>query len=226
MNKVINCGLLLTLTLTAGCATKKYVNQQVVPIIDKVNALDQLTSENTREIAAVNERAQQGIAGADSRVAEVNEKATVSGRAADEVNQRASGAAARTDSLAKTLENMDNFQSSGATSVQFPSGGSELDQKATEAIDDFVARVPATGNYILTLQGSTDAAGGPEFNYELSKRRAMAVARYLVVEVPRPTLPDVFGWARSRSTGGTKQVRAQDVQEIAGWTWPCSSGPR
>jgi OmpA-OmpF porin, OOP family len=157
-----------------------YVNQQVVPIIDKVNALDQLTSENTHDIAAVNDRAQQGIAGADSRVTDVNEKATASGRAADEANQRASGAAARTDSLAKTLENMDNFQSSGATAVQFPAGGSELDQKATAAIDDFVARVPATGNYILTLQGSTDAAGGPEFNYELSKRRAMAVSRYLV----------------------------------------------
>lgn len=180
MNKVLTCALLLTLILMVGCATKKYVNQQVVPIIDKVNALDQLTAENTHDIAAVNERAQQGTAAADSRAAEVDEKATVSARAADEANQRASGAAARTESVVKTLENMDNFQSSGATAVQFSSGGSELDQKATEAIDSFVARVPATGNYILTLQGSTDAAGGPEFNYELSKRRAMVVAAYLV----------------------------------------------
>ncbi len=182
MNKVLSCGLMLTLILTVGCATKKYVNQQVVPIIDKVNALDQMTSESTREISAVNERAQEGTSTADSRVTEVNEKAAASGGAADEANQKASGAAARTDSLAKTLENMDNFQTSGAVSVQFPSGGSELDQKAAEAIDGLVARAPATGNYILTLQGSTDAAGKAEFNYELSKRRAGVVAAYLLAK--------------------------------------------
>jgi len=62
----------------------------------------------------------------------------------------------------------------------------QLDEKATEVVDDIANRLPEKGAYVLTLKGNTDAAGLHEHNYELSKRRAMVVAAYLAAKFHVP----------------------------------------
>src|ERR1700756_657995 len=47
--------------VTHPFANKKYVQRQVTPIRDRINELDQLTSETSRQIKDVDTRAQQGI---------------------------------------------------------------------------------------------------------------------------------------------------------------------
>ena len=47
--------------VTHPFANKKYVQRQVTPIRDRINELEQLTSENSRLIKDVDTRAQQGI---------------------------------------------------------------------------------------------------------------------------------------------------------------------
>src|SRR5437016_10944915 len=47
--------------ITHPFANKKYVQRQVTPIRDRINELDQLTSETSRQIKDVDTRAQQGI---------------------------------------------------------------------------------------------------------------------------------------------------------------------
>ena len=39
-----------SLPLTVGCASKKYVRNEVTPTVNKVNELDDLTAKNTRDI--------------------------------------------------------------------------------------------------------------------------------------------------------------------------------
>lgn len=183
MDNILRLALLVVLILTMGCTTKKHVNQKVVPIIDKVNALDQRAASNTRDLATADETVEKNLSALESRIAQVNENVTTASRRAEQASQTDNGVSARTDSLANTIKNLDNYQSIGEVSILFPVEGDQLDQKAIVTIDEFAARVPGTGDYVLTLEGSTDAAGGPEHNYDLSKRRAQAVARYLATKL-------------------------------------------
>src|SRR5450631_2222527 len=47
--------------VTHPFASKKYVQRQVGPIRDRINELDQLTSENSKSIKDVDSRATQGL---------------------------------------------------------------------------------------------------------------------------------------------------------------------
>jgi outer membrane protein OmpA-like peptidoglycan-associated protein len=186
MYRILSCSLLLLSILDLGCTTKKYVNQQVVPIIDKVNALDQSASANTHDLAATSEHLDQTVAALNPAIADTDSRAASARQWAEQANQSAKGVTAGTDSLVNALKNADNFQSVRNASVQFAEGGDQLDEKATDAVDDIANRVPENGDYVLTLKGNTDAVGPHEYNYELSKRRAMAVAAYLAAKFQVP----------------------------------------
>ncbi|MGB3547844.1 MAG: phosphate ABC transporter substrate-binding/OmpA family protein [Saprospiraceae bacterium] len=68
-------------------------------------------------------------------------------------------------------------------SINFASGQSTLDENAKRIIDrDFVEIARAFGNARVRIEGNTDNTGGRATNVELSKRRAQAVAGYLVRE--------------------------------------------
>jgi outer membrane protein OmpA-like peptidoglycan-associated protein len=46
-------------------------------------------------------------------------------------------------------------------------------------LDDFAANLTSARGYILELTGGTDSVGDANYNYQLSQRRADAVANYL-----------------------------------------------
>jgi OmpA-OmpF porin, OOP family len=218
MYKILSCSLLLLLILNVGCTTKKYVNQQVVPIIDKVNSLDQRAAADTHDLAATSEHLDQTIAALNSTIADTDGRVASAGQRADQANQSAKGVTARTDSLVNTIKNADNFQSVRNVSVQFAVGGDQLDEKATEVVDDIANRVPGKGDYVLTLKGNTDAAGPREYNYELSKRRAMVVAAYLAAKFQVPAYrifvvglgPDL-PVAENKTSSGRSRNRRVDI---------------
>ena len=171
--------LLGVLFLTAGCATKKYVNEQVVPIINKVNTLDQLTAENTHQISAVSDNTTQQISDLQGKTSELEQKAAAVSRQSEAAGQGANGSTALTDALIVKVKNFDNYQSSGEVSLEFPIEGSQLNEKAKTQLDNFAATVPNGANFVFTVTGNTDSAGSQELNYELSKRRAGMAAAYL-----------------------------------------------
>lgn len=218
MYKILSGSLLLLLILDLSCTTKKYVNQQVVPIIDKVNALDQMAAANTHDLAATSEHLDQTIAALNPAIADTDSRAAAAKQRADAASQSAKGVTANTDSLVNTLKNADNFQSVRNVSVQFAVGGDQLDEKATDAVDDIANRVPEKGDYVLTLKGNTDAVGPHEFNYELSKRRAMVVAAYLAAKFRVPAYrifvvglgPDL-PVAENKTSSGRSRNRRVDI---------------
>ena len=185
MHKILSC-LLLLVFLNISCTTKKYVNLQIIPIIDKVNSLDQRAAANSHDLAATSEHLDQTIAALNSTIADADSRLASARQRADEAIQSVTSATARTDSVVNTIKNADNLQSVRNVSVQFAVEGDQLDQKATEVVDDIANRVPGKGTYVLTLKGNTDAEGPHEYNYELSKRRAMAVAAYLATRFQVP----------------------------------------
>ena len=50
----------------SGCATRGYVDQQIAPVQSRVAELESTTEEHAERIDAVDNRAQQGIAGANT----------------------------------------------------------------------------------------------------------------------------------------------------------------
>jgi len=181
MNRISMVAVLIagTMPFTVGCATKTYVRNQDAPIINKTNELDDLTAKNTRDIRDTDKRAQSGIADAQNKANTADQHALAAGEQADAANQNAQQVASNVTSLAGTVENLDNYKPIAESSVHFGFDKADLTKKAKEALDQLGTQLTSSKHYIIEVEGSTDATGDSQYNYELSKRRADAVIDYL-----------------------------------------------
>jgi len=211
-----------SLTFTVGCATKNYVRNQTTPIINNVNELDDQTAKNTRDIRDVDQRAQQGIAQANSKADTADQKALAAGQAADQANQNATTASNRVVSLAGTVENLDNYKPVSQTTVLFGFDKSQLTRKDKQTLDDFGAQLQSQKHYIVQVEGYTDSTGPADYNYQLSQRRADSVIQYLASKYNVPTykifligLGKDNPVAQNTSASGRAQNRRVDVRLMA-----------
>jgi OmpA-OmpF porin, OOP family len=171
--------LAATLAASIGCTTKNYVRQQTTPLINKTNELDDMTAQNSKDIKAVDQRAQAGIQDVQTRAAAVDQKAMAAGNDADTAQQAANTASQRVDTLTNAVVNLDNYRPVVETAVHFGFNKDNLTKEAKEAIDQLAASVATTKGYIITVEGATDSVGSSEYNYDLSQRRANSVIQYL-----------------------------------------------
>jgi outer membrane protein OmpA-like peptidoglycan-associated protein len=182
MNRFVVAATLVAVSLpfSVGCASKKYVRNEVTPTVNKVNELDDLTAKNTHDIRDTDSRAQQGIQQATTAADNANQKALAAGQAADQANQNATQASNRVTSLAGTVENIDNYRPVGnSTTVQFGFDKADLTRKDKQTLDDFGQQLQNQRHYLVEVHGHTDSTGSKDYNYQLSQRRADAVIQYL-----------------------------------------------
>jgi OOP family OmpA-OmpF porin len=181
MNRITLVSALVagSLPFTVGCATKKYVRNEVTPTINKVNELDDLTAKNTHDIRDTDSRAQQGIQQAKSQATAADQKALAAGQAADQANQNASQALHRVTSLTGTVENLDNYKPVSDTTILFAFNKADLTHKDKQALDEFAQQMGSQKHSIVQAEGYTDSTGPADYNYQLSQRRADAVIQYL-----------------------------------------------
>jgi OmpA-OmpF porin, OOP family len=208
-----------SLPFTVGCATKKYVRNEITPTVNKVNELDDLTAKNTRDIRDADTRAQQGIQQAKSQAAAANQKALAAGLAADEANQNATQAANRVTSLAGTVENLDNYKPVADMTVLFGFDKAELTRKDKQELDEFAGQIQNQKHYIVQVEGYTDSTGPADYNYQLSQRRADAVIHYLATKYSVPAhkifligLGEDNPVAKNTSASGRAKNRRVDVR--------------
>jgi len=185
----------ITLALaTSGCATKKYVRNQVAPVNHKLAQVQKDTKENSDKIAAtwsklgtdiseVNER----ISATDQRVSQVAEATQqaqgTASRAmeASETNSTAISAnSTAINTLASGVANAMNFKLVESADVTFGFDKYSLTPEARAALDQVASKVQALPRAVVELAGFTDPIGSPSYNLGLSRRRAEAVQRYLV----------------------------------------------
>src|SRR2546423_15010309 len=76
-------------------ARKKYVQRQTEPIRDRVNELDELTAENSKQIKDTDSRAQAGIKLASDKANEADQHAIEAGNKATAAQQSAQQASTR-----------------------------------------------------------------------------------------------------------------------------------
>jgi len=217
MSRTVLVAVLASTSVLAniGCATKQYVRNQVTPINNKIDELNDVTAKNTQGIKDADSKAQQGIAAANA----ADQKATAAGDSAQQANQQASRVATGLNGLQGTVENLDNYKPVANTTVQFGFNKATLTRADERMLDEFAQQLGQQKHYIVQVQGFTDAIGSADYNYQLSRRRADAVIQYLAARHNVPAYRIyIIGLgkdnpvAQNTSASGRAKNRRVDVQ--------------
>jgi outer membrane protein OmpA-like peptidoglycan-associated protein len=186
----IASAMLLFVLAASGCATKKYVGQQIHVVDQRLTKVQTQTNEKLEkqqgEISYLNERAtttDNKLSAVASTAQQANETA---GQALQQAQTntaalQAGGAvlAAHSTELVK-LANDFNYTVVETGNVTFRFNKWELTPEAKAALDLMIQKVAATPRPLIEVLGYTDDIGPASYNLTLSRRRAEAVARYLV----------------------------------------------
>ena len=165
--------------ITAGCATKNYVRNETTPLIQHTNELEDQTAANHRNLQGVDQRATKGIQQAQTAANTADQKAVTAGQAANQAQQSAQEALNHADTLESVVSNLDTYHQVADANVHFAFDKAALTRKDKADLDNFASQLGNTKSYILEITGGTDSTGDKTYNYQLSERRAEAVAQYL-----------------------------------------------
>ena len=185
MNRLVSIPLIMLLAASIGCATKKYVRQQLTPIINKVNELDDLTAQNTRAIKQTDERLQSASQQADANAKAADQKAQDSGQQVRQAQATADNAVGRVEAVQKVIVSSDDYRVVNEATVQFDINQYDLSNAAKEELDRLAST--AHGSNIICIEGYADSTGMADDNYSLSSRRADTVKQYLAMQHNLPT---------------------------------------
>ncbi len=171
------------LFIEMGCATKKYVKQQVDPVSGRVDELTEVSKRNENAIKDVDSRAQSGIQSVQAKAAEVDGKAMAADQKALEAQQMVKNAETKISgvetSLNRKIGNIDSYKPVENASVNFDFNKADLTDEAKAALDQLAAKVKGSKGYVLEVQGFTDNVGADSYNLTLSQKRSENVVRYL-----------------------------------------------
>jgi outer membrane protein OmpA-like peptidoglycan-associated protein len=165
--------------VTHPFASKKYVQRQVGPIRDRINELDELSSENGKMIKDVDARATQGIQLASEKSSLADQHATDAANKAQLAQTSATQASTRVSSEEQVVGNLDQYKGVGDTEIRFRPGQSVLSKPAKDALDAMAAPLKDQRSYIIEVRGF--APGHGQAAIANSQKMAESVARYLVL---------------------------------------------
>jgi len=198
--------LLAALSLiAAGCATKKFVREEVGKSEAKLGAdvgrVEGALSEEKTRTAALSDQLGQtrtAVQQADSRAGEATNLArTAQGRAedagakagqalakADEAHSSAGQALTKADEtgarLTRLWSNRNKWVPGETVSILFRFDRWDLDDRGQTTMLDLTRQLQENPNLVVELEGYTDSMGAGLYNVQLSQRRAETVRRFLV----------------------------------------------
>ena len=165
--------------VTHPFASKKYVQRQVGPIRDRINELEELTSENSKTIKDVDGRAQQGIQLASEKNSLADQHATEASNQAQLAQTAATQVATRVATAEQMVGSLDQYKGSGQTEIRFRAGQTVLSKAAKDALDEMAAPLKDQRSYIIEVRGF--APGRGQTAIASSQKIADSVVRYLVL---------------------------------------------
>jgi outer membrane protein OmpA-like peptidoglycan-associated protein len=164
--------------ITHPFATKAYVRRQTTPIKDRLNELDQLTTENTAQIKDVDSRARHGIQLASDKANLADEHANDATNRAQMAQTAATQASSRVAGDEQLVANLDQYKAGQQTEIQFHAGQTALSKDAKNALDEMAGGLKDQHSYIIEVQGF--APGHGQTSIRSSQKMADSVVRYLV----------------------------------------------
>ena len=193
-----------------GCATKKYVAQQIQPVQQKVDQLSTAQDQTNKNLQATDEVAKGADANASKALNEIN---ATNGKVTD-LNGKVSSANSQIGQINAALGNIDDYTAGATTTVNFKTNSAKLSPEAATALDSFVAaNLTNSKRYFISLMGYTDHVGSVDYNLALSRRRAEAVQAFLIGKHNVPTFRvQIVGFGKDNpvDTGKGREARAKN----------------
>ena len=145
---------------TTGCATKKYVEQQVTTTQEQMTErIDQVEGQVEANQTRLDEQ-EQMIEDASKTAQDALDRAVAAGQLAE----------------GKFVYE----QTFTDEQIRFETDAAELAEEAQASLDTFAEQVKSRNeNVFIEIQGHTDSTGSDAHNYELGLERAEAVRRHL-----------------------------------------------
>lgn len=186
--------------LTAGCATKKYVQNTAAPISAKVDQVGQQTTQNSQQIqdtksqlstqiTQVDERSQNGIGAANEKAGTADQHASDAMNHANDAmtsattaNQKSDANSQSIDKLRDVVSNIDDYKLQTSVTVPFKFDKAALTTDTQQDLDKLAQDVQADKRFFIAVEGFTDTVGSKSYNDALSRKRADAVVQYLVAK--------------------------------------------
>lgn len=214
---LILCGA--TAVVASGCATKKFVREQVGMTenalgyrVDTTQTELRQTTEKAGANAQAIDVANQRIQGVDTRVAAVDTRVgEVSALAADAKKEVGSVGQALRETDEKHTQRFNNrnkYSALETKTVYFDFAKANLRDEGMSELEDVAKALKADPNAMVELQGFADSRGSDDYNYRLTRDRVDAVTRYLVqrhgIELRRVS---AVGMGKAPQTNGGKADR-------------------
>ena len=213
-----------TITVTSGCATKKYVRNTVKTSSDTLTARIEGNEGEIKEVRDNVDKVDQKVSGVDTKVSDLDSRTSeqfntvrTDVQSADQKASKAQGSADRVAGNVTTLDqkfqNRNNFNVTDEKSVQFKFNSATLDQQYMDVLDEIANALMQKPDSIVVLEGRTDNSGAKDYNVKLGERRIEAVRRYLAVEkgVPVYRIHDIsFGAEKPVAENKTKEGREKN----------------
>jgi len=206
-------GLLGGALLVTGCATKKFVQEEVAKSQERTGAdvgrVDKSLGEEKARVDGLQKtlgETRTATEDAAKKAAEASTAASQAATRADEASAKATEAAGRADAagatakdalakatdtdqrLTKLWANRDKRTLTDTVVVQFDFDKWMLDDGAQTRLLALAKQLQEQPQLTIELEGFTDSIGPVPYNIGLSQRRAESVRRFLVekgVELPR-----------------------------------------
>ena len=160
-------------------ARKRYVQRQTEPIRDRVNELDELTSQNGKAIKDTDARATAGIRLASDKATEADQHAVDAGNKATAAQQSAQMVTNRVQNVETVVSNIDQYKAQNQTEIRFRPGQTVLSKNAKDALDTMAGNLKGQRGYIIEVQGFSSGKG--QVAIATSQKMAESVVRYLVL---------------------------------------------
>lgn len=161
-------------------ARKKYVNKQLQPVRSRINELDELTADNSKQISRVDSESRAGIAAAQSRADQANQQASAAEQQAQDVSSKAQQLDQQVSTVQTTVQNVDQYQVAQTAQINFRRGSAHLNSAAQQSLNQFLAGLDNQKGYIVEVQAYS--AGRGRQALDNSQRLADTVVRYLVLQ--------------------------------------------
>ena len=206
----VAAGALGSLLLTQGCiATRDWVKEQMDPVSTRVSQSEERLKQAESQIGTLGNR----TTGVEGKLGQFE------GRLG-QFEGRLGQLDAKTDKALNTLANLRlerRFVIDMKEGANFAFNSVALPAQAQKEIDGFLSDLKgdAAGadGTIFLIAGHTDSAGPEDYNFEIGKRRADAVSRYLITQKkvdPLKVVAVSYGESTPLHDNSTSQGRAKN----------------
>ena len=205
----VAAGALGSLLLAQGCiATRDWVKEQMDPVSTRVSQSEERLTKAENQIGSLGNR----TTGVEGKLGQFE------GRLG-QFEGRLGQVDAKTDKALNTLANLRlerRFVIDMKEGANFAFNSTALPAQAQKEIDGFLSDLKgdaAGADTIFLVAGHTDNVGAEDVNYELGKKRADAVSRYLITQKKMDPLKVVsvsYGESAPLQDNSTGQGRAKN----------------